>query len=148
MSRTTVSRHALALLFVACVTAGCTRPGDLSITAAYLLPPLPGQTTAVAYFTVVNHDQRDWVLVSAHSPMASSIEIHETVRDGEFLRMRRLEAVTLAPGQLASFEPGGPHLMVFNYDNPSAAPVPVTLAFRDGTTRVVEFEARARGAPR
>jgi hypothetical protein len=136
-------RFALLLILLAYLV-GCVRKDTIEVSEAYLRPPVTGQTTAVGYFTIVNRGATAMVLKSASCAVASSIEIHTHVREGDMMRMRPLAEVAIAPDETVSFAPGGHHLMIFRYDNPSSVPVPITLGFGDGTSRTVTFEVRER----
>ncbi len=91
--------------------------------------PVPGSDKSVGYFTVTNTSDSVLVLTGASSPGVRAIEIHTMMLEGDMMRMRRLEDVTVAPGETVSFEPGGKHLMMFGVDT---LPARVPLTFTDG----------------
>lgn len=140
-----------AALWISLVLFGACTPADpIGIDGAYLHPPVPGRDVAVGYFEITNHGALGINLVAASSPQVRAIEIHTHIADGDMMRMRRLESVSIAPGDTVRFAPGGHHLMLFGYTageaSGDAATVPVTLHFSNGEARSVQFTVQPRGA--
>ena len=120
---------------------GCADGGDdagIEVRDAVIREVVPGRTTTVAYFSITNRGTVPVQLLSAHSDYAKRLELHTHVRNGDMIGMRRVDAVDLAPHRAVVFATGGHHLMVFGAEG-LPSPVPVTLEFSDGSTKVVEF---------
>ena len=69
-------------------------------------------------------------LVSASSPVAGVVEIHEMSMDGNVMKMRALQnGLELPAGKPVSLKPGGFHVMLLDLKQPLKAgdTVPVTL---------------------
>lgn len=111
---------------------------SLKIEDARVREPIPGQDKTVAYFSATNTGDAVVELIAAQSPLARAVELHTNVRDGDMVRMRRLEKVAIAPGETVRFAPGGHHLMVFGVQ---ALPesVPFELVTADGARLRVAF---------
>lgn len=105
----------LALLLVAMGLVGCAEPGDASLRFedARIRLPVPGTDKSVGYFQVTNTTSVLITLVSAQATNVRAIEFHTIIRDGDMMRMRRLDSVDVAPGETVEFVPGGNHLMMF-----------------------------------
>jgi len=94
-------------------------------------------------------------LVSASSPAAGVVEIHEMAMDGNTMRMRAVPALDLPAGKAVELKPGGYHVMLMDLKAPLAkdSTVPLTLVFKDakGVESKVELKvpvaAVAPGAP-
>jgi hypothetical protein len=93
-------------------------------------------------------------LVSASSPVAGVVEIHEMSMDGNVMRMRALpNGLDLPAGKAVDLKPGGYHVMLMDLKQPLQAgqTVPVTLVIegKDGKKESIELKAmvRALGAP-
>ena len=92
-------------------------------------------------------------LVSASSPLASVVEIHEMAMDGHVMRMRALpQGLPLPAGKAVPLAPGGHHIMLMDLKQPLKAgdKVPFSLVVRaQGKNEVLNLEAevRAMGAP-
>jgi len=137
-----VKRFITAL--VAAIATACAAHHGIDVTDAYVIPPVPGRSVAVAYMTVHNSSRAAVVLIGAHSAAASSIEFHTHIRDGDMLRMRPVESVNVPAGEAFSFEPGGHHLMLFGFHPPRDGMVAIELQFKDHAPSTVEFEVRGR----
>jgi copper(I)-binding protein len=68
-------------------------------------------------------------LVSAMSPVAGVVEIHEMVMDGNVMKMRAVTAIDLPAGKAVDLKPGGYHVMLMDLkqDLKPGQSVPVTL---------------------
>lgn len=93
-------------------------------------------------------------LVSARSPVAAMVEIHEMKMEGDLMRMRALDAgLPLPAGQAVQLRPGGYHIMLMGLKQPLNAgdTVPVTLVIEGakGQRESLELQAvvRAVAAP-
>lgn len=70
-------------------------------------------------------------LVSASTPVARRVELHETTMDGTIMRMRPVTGVDIAPGKPAELKPGGLHIMLMDLPAPLKVgeSFPLTLTF-------------------
>lgn len=57
-------------------------------------------------------------LVSASSPVAGSVEIHNHIMDGGIARMRRVDGIKLPAGTSVVLSPGGYHVMLMDLKQP------------------------------
>ena len=91
-------------------------------------------------------------LLSAASPAASVVEIHEMVMDGSTMKMRAVPALDLPAGKAVELKPGGYHVMMMDLKAPLAAgqSIDMTLVVegKDGKreTMAVKVPVRALGA--
>lgn len=114
----------------------------------------PEWKIAAAYLTLVNAGDAPRTLVGVTSPKAKSVEMHETVTEGEMMSMRQVEQIAIAPGTTVRLMPGATHLMLIDTEVREGDVVPLRLAFDDGSVVNVDavgakVEARAEtNAPR
>jgi periplasmic copper chaperone A len=84
-------------------------------------------------------------LVSATSPVAGVVEIHEMAMDGNVMKMRAVSAVELPAGKAVDFKPGGWHVMLMDLKQELKAgeSIPVTLVIEGpgGKRESVEVKA-------
>lgn len=116
---------------LALMLAGCGKPAAVSVDGAWIrLPAVPGRPGA-AYFTL-HGGPADATLIAVASPRARKAELHESMANG----MRPVAGVVLPAGGIASFAPGGRHVMLFDLDPrlPPGSSAPLTLSFADGRT--------------
>ncbi len=88
-------------------------------------------------------------LVSATSPVAGVVEIHEMAMDGNVMKMRALPSgLELPAGKAVELKPGGYHVMLLDLKQQMKAgdTVPVTLVFEgaDKKRETVEIQAPVR----
>ena len=136
---------AVLLLFL----LACSPPReDIEVARAYVRPPVAGGDVAVGYLDIENHGAAPVRLVGARTPSARRIEIHTHVHDGDMMRMRKLDALAIAPGERVRLEPGGDHLMLFGAGELAGqGAAEVVLEFDDGRRLDVRFDVRAMGEP-
>ena len=125
-----MSRTALALLLpLLTASPALAAPAADGITNAWVRPyPAPGRPAA-GFFTFTN-GQRPDRLIGALAENAR-VEIHNTSMDGGIMRMRKLDALPIAPDETVSFRPRGYHLMIYDL-KPGVTAVPITLIFSSG----------------
>jgi copper(I)-binding protein len=104
---------------------------------APMMPPagqmgghMAGGTGAV-YVTLRNAGAAPDALVGASSAAAEHVELHETIRDGQVMRMRPVAKLALPAGGVLAMKPGAYHIMLLNLKHALHAgeKVSVTLTF-------------------
>lgn len=87
-------------------------------------------------------------LVSAETPVADMVELHETVRDGDVMRMREVVALELPAGGMTELKPGGYHLMLMGLKQSLAQGTrfPLTLHFAHAAPVTTMVEVQSAGA--
>jgi copper(I)-binding protein len=98
--------------------------------------------------TLDNAGDRDVTVVSASSPTAGSVELHEVVGQAGSGTMRPKDGGFMVPaGGSHVLAPGGDHIMLMDLKMPlkAGSDVEVTLTFDDGTT--LPFSAQVRDFP-
>jgi copper(I)-binding protein len=88
-------------------------------------------------------------LISASSPVASEVQLHEMAMEGNVMRMRQVKEVVVPAGATVELKPGGLHLMFMNIKAPLAAgeTVPVKLKFAKAGEVEVKMPVNAMGNP-
>lgn len=106
----------------------------------------PGATVAAGYVTLRNAGVRDDRLLSAESPRALRVELHEMSIEGGVMRMRRVEGIDIAVSAATTLRPSGLHIMFLDIDAPflDGEVVPVTLRFAHAGAVEAAFIARPR----
>jgi hypothetical protein len=122
--------------------------GGVIIENAWAATTNPGATVAAGYATLRNPGARADRLLSAQSPRARRVELHQMSMTGGVMRMTPVEAIALPAGASVTLAPGGLHFMFIDIDAQfrDGERIPVTLQFeRHGDVAVV-FIARPRPA--
>ena len=87
-------------------------------------------------------------LVSASSPVAGVVEVHEMAMDGNVMKMRAVPSLELPAGKTVELKPGGYHVMLMDLKQELKAgdSVPLTLVIEGagGKRETVELKALVR----
>jgi copper(I)-binding protein len=92
-------------------------------------------------------------LVSAASPVAGVVELHEMRMEGDVMRMRALTGLDLPAGSTVELKPGGYHVMLMDLKKPlqegDMVPLTLTVEDKDGKRSTLEVQApvKALAAP-
>ena len=108
--------------------------GALELDGAYVRAMLPGQPVGGGFVVIKNTGSEDDRLVSAASPVAGTVELHEMAMQGEVMKMRKLNhGIPIPAGETVELKSGGLHLMFMQVTTPfkEGETVPVTLTFEN-----------------
>ncbi len=93
--------------------------GMISVKEAWARPTLGKSANSDAYLTITNAGSRADKLLSVGGGAAERIELHEHVRDGNTMRMRRVSGgLEIAAGATKALEPGGQHITLIGVAAP------------------------------
>ncbi|NKN37878.1 DUF1775 domain-containing protein [Agrobacterium sp. a22-2] len=93
--------------------------GDVELSGGFTRAMLPGQPVGGGFVTIHNAGAADDRLVSAESPSAGRVEIHEMVMQNDVMKMRQLnDGVAVPAGTTVELKPGGLHLMFMDVKKP------------------------------
>lgn len=127
---------ACAVLLAACGAPSPSTPISpaataVEVSAAWAAPTPAGVDVSAGYLDIINETASDERLLSASSPRAARVEIHEMTMDGAVMRMRRIDGLDIPAGQRAQLAPGGAHLMFFGVTEPfvEGEEIPLVLTF-------------------
>lgn len=129
----------LGVMFVYYYTGDkTTAEPHITIENVTLRLPAPGQTTAAAYFNIVNTGGAD-ELLSATSPVSTPVELHTHLHEDGVMKMRKVETVKIQALQTTAFKRGSLHVMLLNTAIPvDSKSIHLTLTFaRTGDVRVM-----------
>ena len=142
MRRVFVTLAALTLI-------GCggehTHSGEgIEISNARINPPLPGQTTGVAFMRLDNFGEDDRLLAIT-SPISGRIELHTHLNDDGIMKMRRVDGIALPQGDAVELKPGGFHVMLFKTNAALGDDAVLTLDFEKADDLTVVAPVLQRG---
>jgi len=104
----------LAVFFSLPALAHHYEAGDLHIGHPWSRETPPNAPTAAVYLTIHNHGQQDDRLLSAETPAAERVELHEHVHQDGLMSMQQVAEVVIPAESEVKFAPGGLHLMLFS----------------------------------
>jgi len=149
--RTSFSAILIATLTVACGVgfSHAQSSNSIVIEKPFSRETPGGAKVGAGYMTITNKGNTADRLVSASSPAAGKVEIHEmTMQDG-IMKMRELPGgLPIAAGKTAALAPGGYHLMLMELKAPlkMGDKVPVTLSFEKAGKVNVTLDVQSVGA--
>ena len=134
--------------FAAGAFAQNAKVGSMQIENAYTRATVPGQQVAGGFMKIENKGGTD-LLVSASSPVAGEVQLHEMAMEGNVMKMRQVKDIPVPAGGMVELKPGGMHLMFMNIKAPLASgeTVPVKLKFAKAGEVEVKMPVNAMGSP-
>jgi copper(I)-binding protein len=102
------------------------------IKDAWARTTVPGQQATGAFMKLTATDAVK--LVSASSPAAGVVEVHEMKMEGDVMKMRAISGgLELPAGKVVELKPGGYHLMLMDLKAPLLrdSSIALTLVFKD-----------------
>jgi copper(I)-binding protein len=125
--------------------------GAVTIEHPTITPPPAGRNATAGYMTLLNRGAEPDRLISATSPLAERIEIHETRADAAgAVTMRALSGGVAIPAHgRAVLSPGGVHLMITGLREGlrQGDALPLTLGFeRAGSIEILAAVERPHAA--
>ena len=135
-----------ALSLAALVFASAAVHAQVTVDKPWIRTTVAQQTTTAAYLTITS--TKGGKLVSASSPVAAAVDVHEMKMDGDMMKMRAVDTLALPAGQPVELKPNGLHIMLTGLKAPVKAGdvVPIKLVVEDakGKRETVDVKATAR----
>jgi copper(I)-binding protein len=140
----------MTVFFGAQVWAQTAKVESVAVSGAYTRATAPGQQVAGGFMKIDNKGNAADQLLSASSPAAGEVQLHEMAMDGNVMKMRQVKDIAVPAGGSVELKPGGYHLMFLNLKGPFVAgeTVPVKLKFAKAGELEVKFPVNAAGAMR
>jgi copper(I)-binding protein len=138
----------LLLAMGAASLAGCSSGGAAvrpTISAAWVRPAMGADQPAAAYLVITNFAGQADALLSASSPAAGSVELHQTSTDTTGMSgMHPVARLDVPAGGSVTLEPGGYHLMIRGLSKPLevGTTLELDLVFERAGKVVVQAEVR------
>jgi len=130
-----------AIVLVACTGSSA---GALTVEGAWARPAAAGAESA-AYLTIKGTTGQADALLSASSPDAAMVELHEATTDAQgMMGMHPIDRLDIAAGETVELKPGGYHLMLTGLTRELAVggTLPLELVFEHAGKMIVQAEIR------
>jgi copper(I)-binding protein len=104
-----------------------------------------GQNRATAgYMALIDQSGKGNTLVGLEMAGGAKAEIHETVTDGDIVKMRLVKSLAIPASGKAELTPTGGHIMIMGLKGPLKVgeTVPMKLKFADGSEMMAYFAVR------
>lgn len=141
-------RKMIMLAALAVTISGVARAQSVSVDHAWARATAPSQSVGGVFLTITDQGAAD-KLLSASSPIAANLELHETVADANgVMRMRPVEGLAIEPGRPVELKPGSYHLMAMGLTQQlkEGDHFPVTLNFAHAGAVTVTAMVAGAGA--
>ncbi len=138
---------ATILLTILAYSADAQTKPSISIENAWARPTTVSAQAAAIYLTITDLGAPDR-LVGASTPAAGKAELHETIHDGDVMKMRPVAGLAISQSTPISLAPGGYHIMLTQLNRPFAAgqSFPLSLRFEKAGTVETTVVVKATGA--
>jgi copper(I)-binding protein len=130
-------------LFAAATIAGAAASAQTTIKEPWVRGTVAQQKASGAFMQITSANGGK--LVSASSPVAGLVEVHEMAMDGNVMKMRAVPALDLPAGRTVELKPGGYHVMLMDLKQQlkpgEAVPLTLVVEGRDGKRETIEVKA-------
>lgn len=116
---------------------------EVSVDGAWVRGTVAKQTATGAFMTLKTAKATQ--LVSAASPVAEVVEVHEMVMDGNMMKMRAMPKLDIPANTPVELKPGSYHIMLMSLKKPlvDGEKVPLTLNFENAAKQKETLEVQA-----
>ncbi len=127
----------LAAAFACLAAFGSAAAADATVGEITIKQPWAratvGAGAGAAFLSIDNAGAKLDRLVGASSSVAKTTELHTHIKDGEVMRMRRIDVIEVPAKATTTLQPGGLHVMFLGLTEPLAAggSFPLTLRFAE-----------------
>ena len=137
-----------AMILSSQVYAQAPKVDAVSVSDAYTRATVPGQKVAGGFLKIQNKGNTPDQLISASSPSAGEVQLHEMAMEGNVMKMRQVKDIAVPANGSVELKPGGYHLMFLDLKGPFVAgeTVPVKLKFSKSGEVEVKLPINAVGA--
>jgi copper(I)-binding protein len=136
----------MTLLALGAGTKPSTQPTTapaIRITNAWARPARGAASVGAVFLKIENTSAETDHLLGASSAQARAVELHETIHDGQVMKMRPIESVVIGAGASIELKPGGLHFMLIGMqkDLPENA-IELTLSFEHAGQQTVHVKVK------
>ncbi len=104
----------------------------------------PNAVNSAIFMTIENHMDSERTLVAAQTDVASKTELHTVEKDGDLMKMRKIDHLNLPAHGQVILEPGSYHLMLLNVKQPliEGDNLTLTLQYANGETETLNVPVK------
>lgn len=110
----------IVLLFILfCFTSleaisGQKQNNSFFLHGGYTFESFSGQKNAAVYISAFNYSDKDIIINSVTTEISEISEIHEIKKNGNIMKMSKIEKLKIKANDSFFFQPGGTHIMLMN----------------------------------
>jgi periplasmic copper chaperone A len=102
----------------------------IQIEAPWARESPPTVSSGAAYLTLLNLGREPDRLLSVSGEVAETIELHAHLMENNVMKMRKVDAIEVVPGEPTVLRPGGLHIMLIGLKKPLVAGQVFSLTLR------------------
>jgi len=133
-------------MFLSLTLATFAASAQVTVSEPWVRATVPQQKATGAFMKL--QAAQDAKLISAKSPAAGIVEVHEMAMEGGVMKMRAVDGLALPMGKAVELKPGGYHVMLMDLKSQvkdgDAVPLTLTFETKDGKRQTLEVKAPAR----
>jgi len=128
------------LLLAAVLLSPLANAADIMLHSPYARATPPNAATSAVFVDIMNHSDKDRAIVSATTPAAGKVELHDVIMQGEVMKMRQIDQIDLPAQSHISLKPGSLHIMLFELTKPlvEGEAIEVEVTFANGETQTFQ----------
>lgn len=133
-----------ALALAGMLLSSAAQANDLMIHDAYARAMPPSAVNSTVFTTLMNHSDATRTLVSASTPAAGKVELHDVIMEGEVMKMRQVESIQIPAHGSTELKPGSLHIMLFDLTDrlEEGQSITLTLNYANGDAQTVEVPVK------
>ncbi|MEZ9395632.1 copper chaperone PCu(A)C [Vibrio splendidus] len=113
---------------------------DVMVHDAYARATPPSAVNSAVFTTLMNHSDKERSIVAATTPAAGKVELHDVIVDGDVMKMRQIQQITIPANGEVVLKPGSLHIMLFDLKDglKEGEQIEMTLTFANGETQTFD----------
>ncbi|WP_162047758.1 copper chaperone PCu(A)C [Vibrio taketomensis] len=125
------------LFFAALLLTPLANAASVVFEHPYARATPPHAATSAVFVEIINQSDNDKAIISASTPVAGKVELHDVIKHGDMMKMRQIEQVLLPANSQTTLKPGSLHIMLFDLTKPltEGESIEVSVRFDDGTSQ-------------
>ncbi len=124
--------------------------GDLTVSGPWARMSFGKAVNSAGFLTIANKGAKDDQLIAAAAPISRKVELHTHIKEGNVMKMRRIEGgIRIPAGGKAVLQPGGDHVMFIGLYKPlkMGDSFPLTLTFKNAGDIKLTVTAKKKAMP-
>ncbi|WP_375748476.1 copper chaperone PCu(A)C [Vibrio sp. HN007] len=123
----------LTTLFASCIASAA----DIDVHHPYARAMPPGAPASAVFVTLMNKGDNDRTIVSASTPAAGIVELHDHIMDGDVMKMRQVPEIKIPAKGKTVLKPGSLHIMMFELQKAfvEGDDIEVTINYKNGESQ-------------
>ncbi|WED24907.1 copper chaperone PCu(A)C [Vibrio sp. JC009] len=126
------------LILLTLLTSSFTFAGSgIEIHKPYARAMPPSAPASAVFMTLKNNASQDRAIISASTPAAGKVELHDHIMDGDVMKMRQIPEIVIPANGKTVLKPGSLHIMLFELQQTftEGEEIEVTVNYKNGQSQ-------------